>query len=114
MAYARPRRSLLPVGCAIVDMKHNVWTGANVETLWQRSYHAEEAAIINAMSHDAGLIRAIVVAANRELFTPCGTCMDLVMEFSTPDAILMHYNPTTRITSEFRLDELMPHYPTHK
>lgn len=114
MDHARPKRSELKVGCALYDTKRNIFTGGNIEVLWQRCYHAEESCIISAMSHDAGKIRAICVACDRELFTPCGHCRDLITEFSADDVLIMHVNPRTGKTSSFTIDELLPHYPTHK
>lgn len=112
MANARPRRSNLRVGCALIDTKNTIYVGANIEVLWQRCYHAEESAIMGALSRDAGDIKAICIACDRRLFTPCGHCMDLIMEFSHPDATVFHFNPRTLKTSMFALDDLMPHYPT--
>lgn len=111
MAFARPERSGVPVGCALIDTKHTIYTGANLEVLWQQSYHAEETAICGAITHDSGDVRAIVIAANRELFTPCGRCMDLIMKYCVEDAIIIHYNPKTKKESQFTLRQLMPHYP---
>jgi len=112
MAFARCRRSNLRVGCAVLDTKNTIYTGANVEVLWQRCYHAEETAIIGAMAHDAGEIRAVCIACDRRLFTPCGHCMDVIIEFCKKDGIVMHYNPRTKKESIFSLEDLMPHYPT--
>lgn len=112
MAFARCRRSNLRVGCAIIDTKDTIYTGANIEVLWQRCFHAEETAIIGAMAHDAGDVRAVCIACDRKLFTPCGHCMDIIKEFSKKDGIVIHYNPRTRKESTFTIEELMPHYPT--
>ena len=112
MALARPRRSGLLVGCAVIDDKNNIFTGANIEILWQRSFHAEETAITGALVHDCGKIRAICIAAERSLFTPCGACMDLILEFSIPDAVIVHINPKTRKTTIIPLSAMMPFYPT--
>lgn len=112
MAFARPRRSQLPVGCAIIDTKKTIFTGANIETLWQRSYHAEETAFMYAATHDAGKILAVCVAAERRLFTPCGGCIDLLIEFCRDDAIVVHVNPKTHHTTILPLSGMMPYYPT--
>ena len=114
MAYARPRRSGLAVGCSLLDTKNNYFTGANVELLWQRCSHAEENTIIGSITHDGGEVRAICIAADRELFTPCGHCMDLILEFSQKTASIIHYNPRTRKTTIIPLKKMMPYYPTRK
>jgi cytidine deaminase len=113
MAFARPERSKLPVGCAVLDTKHTIYTGANLEVLWQQVYHAEEVAITGAIAHDSGPIRVIVVAAVRKLFTPCGKCMDVIMKYAKDDAIVVHVNPKTHIRTALTLLQIMPFYPTH-
>lgn len=112
MAFARPRRSGLLVGCALYDTKHTIFTGANVEVQWQRSYHAEEVAVVSAMTHDAGGIKAICISADRKLFTPCGHCLDLIMEFATRDCLVLHVNPRTKRVSKLNLSDMMPYYPS--
>ena len=114
MANARCDRSKLRVGAAVMDNCDNIYTGANLEVFWQKCYHAEECAILNAVGHDAKPLVAVCVAAERELFTPCGGCMDLIMEFGSKDCLVMHLNPKTRKTTIFTAGELMPHYPTRK
>lgn len=112
MAYARPRRSNLPVGCAILDTKNTIFTGANVEFLFQQSWHAEEVAYGYAMSHDGGKIIACCIASDRKRFTPCGKCRDPIKEFSIPECLVVHVNPRTKKTLIFTIDQLMPYYPT--
>jgi cytidine deaminase len=114
MALAKPRRSNCPVGCAFFDVRGNIWTGANIEVRQQRSYHAEESAIINCITHDGGKIKVICIAAERELFTPCGNCMDLIMEFQEDDAYVIYVNPKTKKDAIFLASQLMPYYPTRK
>lgn len=111
-ANAYCRRSNLRVGSAVLDTKNNIHIGANIEVLWQRCYHAEENAIITCKTHDGGDVVAVCIACERELFTPCGSCMDVILEFSTPNCIVAHYNPATRKLTAFRAKDLMPVYPT--
>jgi cytidine deaminase len=114
MALAKPRRSNCPVGCAFFDVRGNLWAGANIEVSGQRSYHAEESTIIHAMTHDAGKIRVICIAAEATLFTPCGNCMDLIMEFQEGDAYVVFVNPKTKNERIFLASQLMPYYPVRK
>ncbi len=113
MTFARPERSKLPVGCAVLDTKHTIYTGANLEILWQESIHAEKVAISGAITHDSGPIRVIVIAAERKLFTPCGGCMDVIMKYAKDDAIVVHVNPKTHVRTALSLLQIMPFYPTH-
>lgn len=112
MGLARPRRSNLRVGAAIFDTKNTVYVGANFEMNWQHSEHAEKTAILHGLCNDSGKVRAICIAAERKLFTPCGDCMDKIIEHATADCVIMHYNPLEKKSSYFRIKEIMPFYPT--
>ena len=111
---ARPRRSKLFVGAAIYDTKNSYYVGGNFEMQWQHCEHAEKTAILNGLCHDCGNIRAICIAAERKLFTPCGDCMDKIIEFAEPDCFIMHYNPATKKSSYFGIKDIMPYYPTRE
>lgn len=111
MANARPRRSGLPVGASVFD-GHKTWAAGNVEVLWQKCYHAEECAILSAIAGGCGKLTMVCVAAERRLFTPCGACSDLILEFGGPECLVVHYNPATKVSNGFSAKELMPFYPT--
>lgn len=111
-SFAIPRRSGLFVGAAVLDDR-DIWSAAgNIEVIWQHSYHAEENAIIAGLCRGAKKFRIIVVSAPRKLFTPCGHCCDLVMEYSTDDCLFAHDNPESEILTLIRAKSLMPFYPT--
>ena len=109
---ALPRRSNLQVGAAVLaGSDDTLFCGANFEVRWQGSYHAEELAILNALYAGRWEVRAICVSAERELFTPCGRCMDLIKEFGGRHCIIAHYRPSTKGLSIFTSEEVMPFYP---
>lgn len=109
---AIPRRSNLFVGSAIMDENESWHVAGTVETLWQRSRHAEENAIMVGLAAGAKRFPLVFVSAPRNLFTPCGGCCDLIMEFGTDDCFFLHDNPETGILTVLRKTELMPFYPT--
>lgn len=112
---AKPYRSGLFVGCALYA-RGVMFTGSNIEVLWQNSYHAEETAVLAAQTEDVEVrpLEAICISCERELFTPCGKCMDLIFKFAAKNAILMHHHPKTLKDTVFYVEEMMPFYPTHK
>jgi cytidine deaminase len=116
MKLALPRRSMLPVGVALLashaDGRMEIYKGGNVETLWQTSHHAERNAIMVAIMAGAEKVHAVVVAAERQLFTPCGACTDLIFEFGGKECVVIHYNPTLNKETRFTAQQLMPAYPT--
>jgi cytidine deaminase len=115
---ARPRRSGFRVGAAVIDTRGNVYSGANVEVNWQHSYHAEENAIIAAAQQACSRLVGICVASDRDVFTPCGRCMDLIMEYGEKSCKIYCVNADKITVSTIRPDvttfaagDLMPHYP---
>ncbi len=55
---------------------------------------------------------AIVIAAERDRFTPCGGCMDWIFELGGPPGVLVTFQGTPGGQLDtLRADELMPHYP---
>jgi cytidine deaminase len=119
MKQARPRRSGLRVGCVVATGLDEqgipkMWAGGNIEVQWQRCYHAEECAILSMVNSGHTRMTAICVAAERDLFTPCGNCMDLIMEFGGPDCLVVTHNPASKKSRAFSAKELMPFYPTRE
>lgn len=102
------------VGCALLTTDGRIYTGCNVEHRYRcHDVHAEVNAITNMVSGGGhALIRAIVIAAERERFTPCGGCMDWIMQFGEDDqcAIASQATPGGPLHC-FTARELMPFYP---
>lgn len=71
------------VGCAVLTLEGEIFEGCNVEHRYRcHDIHAEINAITTMVSSGARRIRAVAIAAERERFTPCGGCMDWIMQFA--------------------------------
>lgn len=100
------------VGCAALDENSNLFGGCNIEHRFRsHDIHAETAAIASMVSGGGRRLQAILIAAARERFTPCGACLDWIFELGGPDCIVMFQGVADGNVSEFRASELMPHYP---
>jgi len=73
--------------------------------------HAEVNAITSMVAAGYKRMVAVVVAAERERFTPCGACMDWVFQFGGGECVVAsqsaHRKPLVRYTAA----QLMPYYP---
>jgi cytidine deaminase len=54
---------------------------------------------------------AILIAANRERFTPCGSCLDWIFELGGHSCLVSFQAVPEASLEILRADELMPHYP---
>ena len=63
-----------------------IFGGCNIEDFWKASsIHVERAAITGLVVGAAKRLLKILVAAERERFTPCGNCMDFIWQFGGPE-----------------------------
>lgn len=113
---ARNNASILgntKVGAALLTKNGNVFYGCNVEqTFRNHDVHAEVNAITNMITYGEKQFVAILIVAERERFTPCGSCLDWIFQFGGADAIVAFQpSPNSRIELKYRAIELMPHYP---
>lgn len=70
------------VGCAILDERGKVWVGCNVEHDFQHmTLHAEVNAVGSMVAGGGRRVEHVVIAANRDKFTPCGACRDVLMQY---------------------------------
>jgi len=95
------------VGCAI-ECEGGFVTGWNVEGLWMTSIHAE----VLATAQLAGLGvkgKRIAIVSDTSFFTPCGACLDWLVQFCDWDAEVIIQNRQT--TSQYILGEMIPNYP---
>ena len=100
------------VGCAVVDEDGNVHVGCNVEHRFRsHDVHAEVNAITTMVSSGGNRVLAIAIVADRERFTPCGACMDWIMQFGGGDCVVAFQNKTSGDVLQYRATELMPYYP---
>lgn len=102
-------RSGTKVGCCLLTKSGKTYIGWNTEGPWGTSTHAERAAVASMADH-ADRITAVAVVAETERFTPCGACMDWLIQFASNGCILATENKH-RERIVYHLRDLMPHYP---
>lgn len=100
------------VGCSVFDSDGIIYAACNVEHRFRsHDVHAEVNAITTMVSSGGTRVLAVAIVADRERFTPCGACMDWIMQFGGGDCIVaFQSNPSGR-PQQYRASELMPYYP---
>jgi cytidine deaminase len=99
------------VGCAVLADDGRMFSGCNVEHKFRsHDVHAEVNAITSMISAGSRKLRMIVIVAEREQFTPCGACMDWILQFSE-DCIVGFQATRDGPFFQVYARELMPHYP---
>ena len=100
------------VGCAVLTADGRIFGGCNVEQQYRSGdVHAEVNAISSMISAGARDLRAVLVVARRDMFTPCGGCMDWIFQFGGGDCVVgFQPDPGVEIKS-WTATELMPFYP---
>ena len=102
------------VGAALVTNDKTIITGCNVEHhMKSHDMHAETNAIGNMVVRGYDRFEAIVVVAETTMFTPCGSCMDWIIQMGGKDAIVGVQNMRGGEIRKFKASELMPHYPEY-
>jgi cytidine deaminase len=100
------------VGCAILADDGSIHVGCNVEHRYRcHDVHAEVNAITSMISAGKRAIKAMLIAAERDKFTPCGGCMDWIMQFAADDCVIAIQNRRDAAPIVFTPEQLMPHYP---
>lgn len=100
------------VGAALLTLDDQVFAGCNVEHKFRsHDVHAEVNAITSMVSAGQKSFTAILIAADRELFTPCGGCMDWIFQFGGPNCFVGFQPEAGRDPFILRAKELMPFYP---
>jgi cytidine deaminase len=100
------------VGCAVLGIDGSVHAGCNVEQRFRsHDIHAEVNAVGNMIASGIKSCSAILVAAERERFTPCGSCMDWIMQIGGPECIVAFQKAPDASPEVYRAGDLMPYYP---
>jgi cytidine deaminase len=103
-------RAKTRVGCAVLSKRGGSFVGCNVEHRFRsHDIHAEVNAISSMGAGGDPELRAVIVVADREQFTPCGACMDWIFELGGPACFVAFDNGQGRII--LRAADLMPYYP---
>jgi cytidine deaminase len=101
------------VGCAVLGADGNVYVGCNVEHRFRsHDVHAEVNAISSMVAAGCQSLKALLIAAQRDRFTPCGACMDWIMQFAQDgDCIVLAHRAVDADVQRYTAHELMPLYP---
>jgi cytidine deaminase len=101
------------VGSAVTDEEGRIHVGCNVEHRFRsHDIHAEVNAIGSMVTNGGHRLLAILVVAERNSFTPCGSCMDWIMEFGGPDCAVGFQGSLGGRLATWKASELMPFYPS--
>lgn len=101
--------SSFAVGAAILGGNGKIYGGCNVENISYPCGTCAEAGAIAAMNADGErLIKAIVVVADgKDLITPCGACLQRILEFSDTNTTVYLAN-LEGIKKSYKLGQLLP------
>lgn len=100
------------VGAAAMSSSGSIFVGCNIEHRFRsHDVHAEVNAITTMVAAGHKELAVIVVAAERERFTPCGSCMDWIYQFGGAGCLVGFQPSRDAEVVIFRADELMPYYP---
>lgn len=100
-------------GAAVLTEDDTIVAGCNMEHQFRcpPSIHAEVATLSRMVSLGYTKIKAIIVVAERDFFTPCGGCMDWIIQFGGSDCIVGFQNKPDGEIKTWTAKELMPYYP---
>ncbi|HVL39836.1 MAG TPA: cytidine deaminase [Fimbriimonadaceae bacterium] len=98
------------VGAAIRDEKGRIWTGCNVENIsYGVTICAERSALAALVSGGSALVTAVAVVT-RDGGTPCGMCLQALLEFSPePSSVAVYTASPGAPAKAWTLAELLPH-----
>lgn len=100
------------VGAALIANNGEIFMGCNVEHRYRiLDVHAEVNAITNMISSGYKSFYAILVAAERERFTPCGSCLEWIIQFGGLQCLVGYQTSRNSDITIHTPDELMPFYP---
>jgi cytidine deaminase len=100
------------VGCALLTSGNKMFVGCNVEHRFRsHDVHAEVNAISTMVANGEQEIRCILVAAERNNFTPCGACMDWIMQFAVKGCLVAFSSSPGSEPTIYTAEQLMPYYP---
>lgn len=99
------------VGASLYTENGKIISGCNIEHKFRsHDIHAEVNAIGNMVASGEKKFLAILIVAERDFFTPCGSCMDWIMQHGVENCFVAFENKIGE-RQIFRSTELMPHYP---
>ncbi|MFG2377288.1 cytidine deaminase family protein [Streptomyces sp. NPDC048504] len=100
------------VGCAALSEDGQIFSGCNIEHRFRsHDIHAEVNAISTLVATGRLGLVAVLIAAERDRFTPCGSCMDWIFEIGGDDCLVLSERRPGIVGHELTARELMPFYP---
>ena len=100
------------VGCALLSEENNIYVGCNIEHIFRsHDIHAEVNAISNMVAAGEKKFKAIIITAERHRFTPCGACMDWIMQHGGEHCYVAYQNTPDSQLHIYKSKDLMPFYP---
>ncbi len=100
------------VGTAVLSSDRRIFVGCNVEHRFRcHDVHAEVNAITSMVAAGATQLVAVVIVADRKRFTPCGGCMDWIMQFGSQGTIIAFQARRGGRLLVYTAKRLMPFYP---
>jgi len=100
------------VGAAVMSAEGNVFVGCNIEHRFRsHDIHAEVNAISSMVAGGYPHLIAVMVVAKRRRFTPCGACLDWILELGGPKCAVGFQSAKGHRIRVYDASDLMPHYP---
>lgn len=105
------------VGCAVLTVEGQIYTGCNVENIsFGLTICAERSAVFNAISSVGPKIRLrkiVIYTATKKPITPCGACRQVIKEFGDDNTGILSACNTGEILN-YSIKELLPDSPDIK
>lgn len=102
--------SKFAVGVAILTEDGDLFTGCNVENIsYGLTICGERTAIFKMISEKGprALIKVIAITTKADIpCAPCGACRQVILEFSTPETLVIYKGPEGYITTP--ISHLLP------
>lgn len=104
--------SKFPVSAIVIDQDGNEYEGVNVENAaYGLCLCAERNAITSGVTKNLKSIRTIYITGNtNEPISPCGSCRQVIAEFSTKETKVILGSSKTDEYKEMDLETLIPYY----
>ena len=100
------------VGAALLTEEGKIFSGCNVEHRYRiNDVHAEVNALSTMVAKGYRKPVRIFIASERNRFTPCGSCMDWIMQFGGLDCEIAYQAGREGDIVVYRARDLMPYYP---
>lgn len=101
------------VGAAVLTSSGDLYVGCNVEHRFRsHDVHAEVNALTAMVAGGGDRAVMVLIAAERDHFTPCGSCLDWIFELGGSQCLVAFQAKPDATVSVRRADELMPFYPS--